>query len=131
MNDSRKDLMIAKIVVQPDIDVDAEELDQLTHELRERLLDEAVVDSADVEISADPVPERAKSQYASIADTLVLALSPVTLHSLIQLAQSWLKNRPVRTIKITIGGDSIEISNPDKDDQRKLIESFTAKHGDK
>jgi hypothetical protein len=120
--------VLTELVLQPASDVDQEELDQLTSQLRRCLLDEVDVDTVNAGATIQAAPDGAKSQYASIFGTLALGLTPVTLHSLIRVVQAWLKNRPVRTVKVTIEGDSIEVSHMSSSDQRRLIDSFIERH---
>jgi hypothetical protein len=119
--------MLTKLILQPGSDSDQEELDQLTTQLRSYLLDELDVDRVDP-IFTRTTPDSAKAADALTVGALALALSPVTLHSMVQVVQTWLKVRPIRSIRITIGDDSIDVSHPTSSDQHQLIESFIERH---
>jgi hypothetical protein len=120
--------VLTELALQPASDVDNDELDQLTLQLRARLLDELDVNEAGSATAVGVVPDNAKSQSAVTLGTLVLALSPIALHSMAQVIQAWLKNRPLRSVKVTIAGDSIELSHATTSDQRRLVDSFVDRH---
>jgi len=119
--------MDATLVLQPSSDVDNNELDELTTELRRRLLEDLDVNAVNRAMS-DPVPNNAKSADLATVGALVLTLSPITLRSTFLLIQEWLKHRPVRTARVTIGDDSIEVTHLTDASQRRLIESFVERH---
>jgi hypothetical protein len=111
------------LLLERDPDVDDSELDELTVRLRRRLIDELDIDAESLQAS-EPTPQNSKSADAATLGALALALSPVALRSVFQLVQEWLKNRPVRTAKVSIGTDSIELNHLTDADQRKLIDAF-------
>jgi hypothetical protein len=119
--------MQAMLILEPGADVDPDELDQLTAELRRRLLDELDINAADPAVSKQ-VPESAKPIVALTVGTLVITLSPVMLHSVVHLIQAWIENHPIRSAKVTVGSDSIEVTDVTRADQRRLIDSFIERH---
>ncbi|WP_437095393.1 hypothetical protein [Streptomyces sp. enrichment culture] len=108
-------------------DSDQEELDELTHRLRERLLD-LEVDSVEPIRSGD-VPAGAKPVDAIAVGALAVTLAPLALRSVLDLVRTWIENRPVRTVAITLGEDSLELEAVSSADQQRLIEAFLAAHG--
>lgn len=119
--------MDATLVLQPSSDVDNNELDELTTELRRRLLENLDINVVNRAMS-DPAPDNAKSGDVTTVGALVLTLSPITLRSTFLLIQEWLRHRPVRTARVTIGNDSIEVTHMTDASQRRLIESFVERH---
>lgn len=117
----------ATLVLQPNSDVDDNELDELAAELRRRLLEDLDVSAVSRAVS-DSIPRNAKSADFTVVGTLVLTLSPITLRSMFRLVQEWLKHRPVRTAHVIIDDDSIEVTHLTSADQRRLIESFVERH---
>ncbi|MFF3933664.1 hypothetical protein ACWCQB_33645 [Streptomyces hirsutus] len=105
-------------------DSDREELDELTRHLRERLL-ELDVDRVEP-VRADHVPAGAKPADAIAVGALVVTLAPLALRSVLGLVQTWIENRPVRTVSITLGDDSLELEAVSAADQQRLIEAFLA-----
>lgn len=121
--------MHVTLALQPEADVDDSELDELTAELRQRLLED--LDVCAVDRAAGPTtPDNAKSADATTVGALLVALSPITLRSVFQLVREWLRHRPVRTARIAIGEDTIELSGLTGADQRRLIDSFIERHAD-
>lgn len=105
-------------------DSDREELDELTRHLRERLL-ELDVDRVEP-VRADHVPAGAKPADAIAVGALAVTLAPLALRSVLGLVQTWIENRPVRTVSITLGDDSLELEAVSAADQQRLIEAFLA-----
>ncbi|MFC5955266.1 hypothetical protein ACFP51_12440 [Streptomyces pratens] len=105
-------------------DSDQEELDELTRHLRERLL-ELDVDRVEP-VRSGPVPAGAKPVDAIAVGALAVTLAPIALRSVLGLVQTWIENRPVRTVSIALGEDSLELEAVSAADQRRLIEAFLA-----
>jgi len=42
--------------------------------------------------------------------------------------EAWVARRRTRTVKLTLDGDSIELSNVTAADQRRMLEAFLARH---
>jgi len=47
---------------------------------------------------------------------------------IVQAIQSWVGRRSSRSVKLAIENDSLELTNVSSEDQRRLIESFLARH---
>ncbi|MEU5225251.1 hypothetical protein AB0G55_21790 [Streptomyces toyocaensis] len=105
-------------------DADQEELDELTLQLRERLLE---LDVDDVEpIRSGDVPAGAKPVDAFAVGALAVTAAPFALRAALDLVRTWIENRPVRTVSITLGEDSLELEAVSSADQQRLIEAFLA-----
>ncbi|MEF9907198.1 hypothetical protein [Streptomyces sp. P9-A2] len=105
-------------------DSDQEELDELTRHLRERLL-ELDVDRVEP-VRSGHVPPGAKPVDAIAVGALAVTLAPIALRSVLGLVQTWIENRPVRTVSIALGDDSLELEAVSAADQQRLIEAFLA-----
>ncbi|MEY7975136.1 hypothetical protein AB8O53_02120 [Streptomyces pilosus] len=105
-------------------DSDQEELDALTLQLRERLL-ELDVDRVELDRSG-VVPAGAKPADALAVGALVVTAAPFVLRSAVDLVRTWIETRPVRTVSITLGEDSLELEAVSPTDQQRLIEAFLA-----
>ncbi|MFI9819319.1 hypothetical protein ACIHFC_02410 [Streptomyces sp. NPDC052013] len=107
-------------------DSDQEELDELTRGLRDRLLE---LDVDDVELRrGGEIPEGAKPVDAIAVGALAVTMAPIALRSVLSLVQTWIENRPVRTVSIALGEDSLELEAVSSADQQRLIEAFLAAH---
>ncbi|MFG2511249.1 hypothetical protein [Streptomyces sp. NPDC048584] len=108
-------------------DSDQEELDELTLLLRERLL-ELDVDAVETVRSGD-VPDGAKPVDAIAVGALALTLAPIAFRSVLDLVRTWIENRPVRSVSVTLGDDSLELEAVSSADQRRIVDAFLAAHG--
>ncbi|MFG1807969.1 hypothetical protein [Streptomyces sp. NPDC049040] len=106
-------------------DVDQEELDALTAQLRRRLLD-LDVDGVRLDRSAAEVPEGAKPGEAIAVGALAVSLAPAVFRSALLLVETWMQNRPVRAVKVDIAGRSIELGQASAEQQQLLVEAFLA-----
>ncbi|WP_405728924.1 hypothetical protein OG607_27475 [Streptomyces sp. NBC_01537] len=107
-------------------DSDQEELDALALELRERLL-ELDVDRVDL-ARQDTAPEGTKVGGAVTVGALVVTVGVPVLRKVFDLLKTWIEHRPVRTVNVTIGDDTLEMQAVSSANQRRLIEAFIAVH---
>lgn len=108
-------------------DSDQEELDSLAVQLRSQLL-ELEVDRVALTRSGE-APAGAKPGDLITLGALTVTLAPFALRAVLRLAEAWIEHRPVRTVSITIGEDTLELQAVSSADQRRLIETFVATHG--
>jgi hypothetical protein len=111
-----------------DADADNEEVDVLTRRLREALLelDVASVDRA----PAGEAPPGSKSGAAIAAGSLLVsvATTPGVLSSIVEMIRGWLGIRASRSVKLTLGGDTIEVTGVSDARQDELIQAWLARH---
>ncbi|MFE3599715.1 hypothetical protein [Streptomyces sp. NPDC059142] len=108
-------------------DSDPAELESCALALRERLLE---LDVEDVVLgrAGESVPEGAKPGEVIALGALAVTAAPFAVRSVVQLLQTWIENRPVRTVSIALGEDSLEVEAISSADQQRLIEEFIARH---
>ncbi|NUK34093.1 hypothetical protein HRW23_26860 [Streptomyces lunaelactis] len=106
-------------------DTDEDELCWLSGQLRRSLLE---LDVEDVQLarSSSAVPSGAKSSELIAAGTVVVTAAPFVLRQILQLVDTWLKNRPVRGIKVELDGRTIELSDASVAERERLINAFLA-----
>jgi hypothetical protein len=114
------------VVLERGADVDLEELDLLTRQLRDQLLQFDVED-------VQPLPEGTAPPGSKAVDpvavgTLVVTLAPTAVQGVIGLLQGWLRGRRAAGIKVTIGRDSIELTNATAEQVEQLARAFLARH---
>ncbi|MGH1554536.1 hypothetical protein ACRAWF_29230 [Streptomyces sp. L7] len=97
-----------RLVVPGAADVDAEELDRLTAQLRRQLL-ELDVDDVRLARSDGPVPEGAKPGELLSIGALVVTLAPTVIRPALRLLETWMTSRPVRTVKVEWDGRTLEL----------------------
>lgn len=109
-------------------DADADELTQLVGRLRAELLD------LDVDAVQQPergqAPEESKGAGWLAAGELVvrLATSPEVLASVIAGIRSWLTRNRARSVKLTMSGDTLEVSGVSSAEQDRLIDLWMSRH---
>lgn len=107
-------------------DADAAEIDDATSQLRTELLE---LDIDEVKApSGGPAPVGTRGVEAAQIGTLLVAAGRLAIGPVVAAIQSWVARRASRSVKLTIDGDSIEVSNVSHEDQRELIQSFLARH---
>jgi len=120
-------IRVMNLVLEGSADSDQEELDTLTLQLRERLL-ELDIDRAELNRS-DGAPDGSKPGDVIALGALAVTMAPFALRSVVRLLETWIGHRPVRTVSITIGEDSLELQAVSSGDQRKLIDAFITRQG--
>jgi hypothetical protein len=109
---------------------DAERVDVLTGHLRRELA------QLDVErvgpLPAGDAPPGTRALDAAVLGGLLVTLgqSGAGLAAVITAIRGWLARSPgpVRTVRLELGGDAIELSQASADQQDRLIELFVARH---
>ena len=111
-------------------DADAERLAVLAGYLRAELLELDVEDVTAPQVGE--LPPGARGAGMDVVGALLVALgqSAEGLQSVISVIRRWLDrsggNR--RTVRLELGGDTLELSQASVDDQARLIELFVSKH---
>jgi hypothetical protein len=116
------------VELQTGPDTDAEELAKLSGRLRAELLD---LDVDDVQPAArGGAPEDSKGVNWPAAGDLVVRLvtSPELLVSLLGGVRSWLGRNRVRSVKLTLDGDTLEVSGVSSAEQDRLINLWVTRH---
>ena len=106
-------------------DADAAELAQATSQLREELLE---LDVDRVDRPTEPAPPGTRGLEVAALGTLLVGAGRGAIGPVMAALQSWVARRSSRSVKITIEGDSLELTNASREDQRRLVESFLARH---
>jgi len=111
-------------------DADAEEVAEMASQLRRELLD---LDVAAVElVRTGPAPAGSKGVGVLAVGTLLVTLAKSSgLAAVVGAVQSWLAGRQHRSVKVQIGGDTLEVTGVASDEQRRLIDDWIARHTDR
>jgi hypothetical protein len=113
-----------EIGIEPD--AEAAEIQEAASQLRDELLE---LDVEAVRVPAgEPAPPGSRGIDAGALGTLLVAAGHVAIGPIVQAVQSWVTRRATRSVKLTIENDSLELTNVSPEDQRRLIESFLARH---
>lgn len=112
-----------RLVVSGEADVDQAELDSLTSQLRQRLL-ELDVDDVRLGRSDEAAPEGAKPGELIAVGALAVSLAPVVLRPALRLIETWIQNRPVRAVTVDIDGRVLELGHASKEQQQQLLDLY-------
>jgi hypothetical protein len=109
---------------------DAGELAELTQRLRDELLalDVDAVEPA----TGGAVPAGAKGfELLAVGGLIVrLAMKAGVLRSVVDLTVGWLGRQQARSVKLTLDGDTLELTGVSSDEQQRLIELWVARHAE-
>ncbi len=111
-------------------DYDSEELLELTQGLRGELL-ELDVDSVDPGPRGE-APEGAKGAEILAFGGLAIqfALRSSVLRSVVDATVAWLGRQQARSVKLTLDGDTLEVTGVSSEEQSQLIEQWVTRHAD-
>jgi hypothetical protein len=109
-----------------DADAEADELYDATTQLQQELL-QLDVDSVDRPLGPPPPPGTRAVEVLELASLLV-TLGGDVIGAVAQCIAGWVSRGSSRSVKLEIGGDSIEVTGLSNQKQDRLIESFLARH---
>jgi len=109
--------------VRPDAGDDRRELLLLTEQLRVALLD-LDIDDVDARTDGD-APTGSKS--AGLVESLVVKLGVTAVTAAVEKIRDW-AGRSGRSVKISIDGDSIELTGVTTAQQQQLLDIWLARH---
>jgi hypothetical protein len=113
-----------------DAGADAEELDEQTANLRRELL-ELEVKVVDRNRVVEPPPGARAADAATFGTLLVgLANTASALSGVVRALRSWLSRGEARSVKLELGGDTLELTGVSSEQQERLIEAWIARHAD-
>lgn len=111
-------------------DCDAEDLAELTQRLRGELLD---LDVDAVELATEgEAPVGAKGVELIAIGGLVVrfVMKATVLRSVVDATVAWMTRQQARSVKLTLDGDTLEVTGVSSDEQSRLIELWVARHAD-
>ena len=117
-------------VVDAGPDSDAEELAELTRRLRGQLL-ELDVDTVEPATGGE-APAGSKGVELMAIGGLVIqfAMKSEVLKSVVDATTAWLGRQQGRSVKLTLDGDTLEVTGVSSDEQRRLVDLWVARHAD-
>jgi hypothetical protein len=109
---------------------DAEELLELTRRLRGELL-ELDVDAVGLATHGEaPAGAKGVELLAFGGLTLQFALKSPILRSIVDTIVAWLGRQQARSVKLTLAGDTLEVTGVSSEEQSRLVEQWVARHAD-
>jgi hypothetical protein len=117
-------------VVDAGPDSDAEELAELTRRLRGQLL-ELDVDTVEPATGGEaPAGSKGVELLAIGGLVIQFAMKSEVLRSVVDATTGWLGRQQGRSVKLTLGGDTLEVTGVSSDEQRRLVDLWVARHAD-
>src|SRR5262245_58416547 len=116
------------VELQAGPDTDAEELGQLAGRLRAELLDLDVDDVRHLVRGAAPADAKGADLLAVGGLVVGSVASPEVLVSVLGAVRSWLGRNRARSVKLTLDGDSLEVSGVSSAEQERLVDLWVARH---
>jgi hypothetical protein len=117
--------LIADLDVAPDCDAD--ELAEFTQRLREQLLD---LDVDSVNLVAEEAGPGAKGMGLLGIGGLIVRFSVRSdlVRAIVDRVVEWLSRQSVRSVKLTLDSDSLEVTGVSSAEQQQLIDLWVARH---
>jgi hypothetical protein len=117
-------------VVDAGADSDAEELAELTRRLRGQLL-ELDVDAVQPATGGEaPAGSKGVELLAIGGLVIQFAMKSEVLKSVVDATTAWLGRQQGRSVKLTLDGDTLEVTGVSSDEQRRLVDLWVARHAD-
>jgi hypothetical protein len=111
-------------------DYDADELLALTQRLRGELLELDVDDVAPASHGEAPAGAKGVELLALGGLIVQFARNAPVLRSVVDTTVAWLSRQQARSVKLTLDGDTLEVTGVSSDEQSQLIEQWVARHAD-
>jgi hypothetical protein len=120
-------LMTLGLQVAVGPDGDAEEVAQAALRLRRELLD-LDVGAVNALGAGEPPPGSRAVDVATLGAMVVNLADSQMLSAVITAVRSWLAGSPRRSVKLQLGGDSLELTGVSSTEQRRLTDEWLARH---
>ena len=117
-------------VVDAGPDSDAEELAELTRRLRGQLL-ELDVDTVEPATGGEAPAGSKGIELLAIGGLVIqFAMKSEVLKSVVDATTAWLGRQQGRSVKLTLDGDTLEVTGVSSHEQRRLVDLWVARHAD-
>lgn len=118
------------LVVEPQPDVDLDEIDRSVRQLRAELGDLDVESVVPVASGDAPTGAKGVDPLSLGALLVTLGATDSVLGVLIETARDWLaRHSAARRISVTIDGDTIVLEKGSKQERSALIDAYVRRHG--
>ena len=133
MIDKKENKILIYIESSKDYPCEPEELEQITYNLKDDLIELDAIEKVDLVTKEGAAPEHSKSggevvTLGSLLVTLGGSVASNVIPNLANTLQSWLTRHERRTISLEIGGDKLQLTGVSDKDQEKLIDAWISRH---
>jgi hypothetical protein len=119
-------LLELRVGLELDPGADAAEVEERTLQLRAELLELDVDDVQQPSVGSPP--EGAKGVDAALIGTLVVTAGREAISAVVRVVAGWLSRSGGRSVKLQLGDDVLELSDASKEEQRRVVDAFLARH---
>jgi hypothetical protein len=126
MTDGTSGEVTVELVVD---DAGAAELDRLTANLRQELLQLDVDDVTRLREGPPPPGTRAVELVALASLIVAVGNMAGALSGVVHTVQGWVGRKPDRRVRLEVDGDVIELSSATTEQQQQLVDEWLARHG--
>jgi hypothetical protein len=106
---------------------DGEEIAQATWQLRRELLD-LDVSAVDLPTAGEPPPGSRAADVAALGALVVSFADSQLLAGVVAAVRSFLAASSGRSVKLTLGGDVLELTGISSREQRRMADEWLARH---
>lgn len=111
-------------------DYDSEELLELTQGLRGELL-ELDVDAVGLESGGEASDGAKGAEILAFGELAIqFVLNSSVLRSVVDATVAWLGRQQARSVRLTLDGDTLEVTGVSSEEQSRLIEQWVTRHAD-
>jgi hypothetical protein len=114
-----------QVAVGPD--ADPEEVAEATLQLRRELLD-LDVEAVELPRGGEPPPGTRAVELAALGALVVTVGQSPLLGPVVAAVWAWLAGAPQRSIKLELGGDTLELTGLSSKEQRRLVDEWLGRH---
>jgi hypothetical protein len=108
-------------------EADSEEVAEAALQLRRELLD-LDVDAVEVQAGGEPPPGTRAVELAALGALAVTISQSELLSSVMATVRWWLAGAPQRSIKLDLGGDTLELTGVSSKEQQRLTDEWLRRH---
>jgi hypothetical protein len=119
-------LLELRVGLELDPGADAADVEERTLQLRGELLELDVDDVRQPVVG--PPPKGAKGVDAALIGTLVVTAGREAISAVVRVVAGWLSRGEGRSVKLQLGDDVLELSDASREDQRRVLDAFLARH---
>ena len=114
-----------QVAVGPD--ANAEEVAEATLQLRRELLD-LDVEAVELPRAGEPPPGSRAVELAALGALAITFSQSQMLRPMVAAIRTWLAGAPQRSIKLELGGDTLELTGLSSKEQRRLVDEWLGRH---
>jgi hypothetical protein len=121
-------LVVVGVEITPLEDSDEREVAELGGRLRSDLRQTSATRVEAVSVGSAPVGSKGFEVLALGHFVVELARSAPALRKVVAVLRDYVARQPVRSVKISLDGDVLEVTAVSSEDQRRLIDAWIAQH---